>query len=114
MNVTLFTPYKAQQDFIDKFVVTDDLFGTLVAPRGSGKTLAAINFAMYWGLQKKNRKIGWCSPTFSQAKSVLDQIVQAAPDLVESSNRMEAVITFVNGSTIKFLSSDSADNIRGF
>jgi len=114
MNVKLFTPYKAQQTFIDKFVTTDDLFGTLVAPRGSGKTLAAINFAMYWGLQKKNQKIGWCSPTFSQAKSVLDQIVQAAPDLVESSNRMEAVITFINGSTIKFLSSDSADNIRGF
>ena len=114
MNVKLFTPYKAQQTFIDKFVTTDDLFGTLVAPRGSGKTLAAINFAMFWGLQKKNRKIGWCSPTFSQAKSVLDQIVQAAPDLVESSNRMEAVVTFINGSTIKFLSSDSADNIRGF
>ncbi len=114
MNVKLFTPYKAQQAFIDKFVTTDDLFGTLVAPRGSGKTLAAINFTMYWALQKKNRKIGWCSPTFSQAKSVLDQIVKAAPDLIESSNRMEAVITFINGSTIKFLSSDSADNIRGF
>ena len=114
MNVTLFTPYKAQQQFIDKFVVTDDLFGCLVAPRGSGKTLAAINFAIYWALQKKNLKLGWCSPTFSQSKSVLDQIVAAAPDLVESSNRMEAVITFINGSTIKFLSSDSADNIRGF
>ena len=36
MNVKLFTPYKAQQAFIDKFVTTDDLFGTLVAPRGSG------------------------------------------------------------------------------
>ena len=114
MNVKLFTPYKAQQAFIDKFVTTDDLFGCLVAPRGSGKTLAAINFTLFWALDKKNRKIGWCSPTFSQAKSVLDQIVQAAPDLVESSNRMEAVITFINGSTIKFLSSDSADNIRGF
>ncbi len=114
MNVKLFTPYKAQQAFIDKFVTTDDLFGTLVAPRGSGKTLAAINFSLYWALQKKNQKLGWCSPTFSQAKSVLDQIVTAAPDLVQSSNRMEAVITFINGSTIKFLSSDSADNIRGF
>ena len=114
MNVKLFTPYKAQQAFIDKFVTTDDLFGCLVAPRGSGKTLAAINFTLYWALDKKNRKIGWCSPTFSQAKSVLDQIVQAAPDLVESSNRQEATIGFINGSTIKFLSSDSADNIRGF
>ena len=114
MQVKLFTPFKAQQDFIDKFVTTEDLFGCLVAPRGSGKTLAAINFTLFWALQKKNQKIGWCSPTFSQAKSVLDQIVQAAPDLVESSNRMEAVITFINGSSIKFLSSDSADNIRGF
>ena len=114
MNVKLFTPYKAQQAFIDKFVTTDDLFGCLVAPRGSGKTLAAINFSLFWALQKKNQRVGWCSPTFSQAKSVLDQIVSAAPDLVESSNRQEAVITFVNGSTIKFLSSDSADNIRGF
>ena len=114
MNVKLFTPYKAQQAFIDKFVTTEDLFGCLVAPRGSGKTLAAINFSLYWALHKKNQKLGWCSPTFSQSKSVLDQIVAASPDLVESSNRMEAVITFINGSTIKFLSSDSADNIRGF
>ena len=113
-HVTLFTPYSAQQAFIDKFVTTEDLFGVLVAPRGSGKTLAAINFALYWALQKKNLKLGWCSPTFSQAKSVLDQIVKAAPDLIVSSNRMEAVVTLINGSTIKFLSSDSADNIRGF
>ena len=114
MNVKLFTPYKAQQEFIDKFVTTDDLFGVLVAPRGSGKTLAAINFTLYWALQNKNLKVGWCSPTFSQSKSVLDQIVTAAPDLVESSNRMDATIVLINGSTIKFLSSDSADNIRGF
>ena len=113
-HVTLFTPYSAQQAFIDKFVTTEDLFGILVAPRGSGKTLAAINFALYWALQKKNQKLGWCSPTFSQAKSVLDQIVKAAPDLIVSSNRMEAVVTLINGSSIKFLSSDSADNIRGF
>ena len=113
-HVTLFTPYDAQQAFIDKFVTTEDLFGILVAPRGSGKTLAAINFALYWALQKKNQKLGWCSPTFSQAKSVLDQIVKAAPDLIVSSNRMEAVVTLINGSSIKFLSSDSADNISGF
>ena len=68
-HVTLFTPYSAQQAFIDKFVTTEDLFGVLVAPRGSGKTLAAINFALYWALQKKNLKLGWCSPTFSQSNT---------------------------------------------
>ena len=114
MQVTLFTPFPAQKEFIDKFVDTDDLFGCLVAPRGSGKTLAAMNICLYWALSKNNQKIGWCAPTFSQSKNVLDQIVIAAKDLIESSNRMEATITFINGSTIKFLSSDSADNIRGF
>lgn len=114
MDVTLFTPFQAQKEFIDKFVETDDLFGCLVSPRGSGKTLTAMNIALYWALSKKNQKIGWCAPTFSQSKSVLDQIVSAAHDIIESSNRQEATIVFVNGSTIKFLSSDSADNIRGF
>ena len=114
MNVTLFTPFQAQKEFIDKFVETDDLFGCLVSPRGSGKTLTAMNIALYWALLKPNQKIGWCAPTFSQSKSVLDQIVSAAHEIVESSNRQEATIVLINGTSIKFLSSDSADNIRGF
>ena len=114
MQVTLFTPFKAQKQFIDAFVHTEDLFGCVVAPRGSGKTLLAMNIALYWLLSKDDQRLGWVAPTFSQAKSVLDQIVKAAPDLIQGSNRMEATVTFVNGSTIKFLSADSADNIRGF
>ena len=113
-NIELFTPYPAQKNFIDRFVETDDLFGCLVSPRGSGKSLLAMNIALFWALSKNNQKIGWCAPTFSQSKNILDQIVAAANDIIESSNRMEATITFINGSTIKFLSSDSADNIRGF
>jgi len=114
MNITLFTPYKKQAEFIDKFVETDDLFGCVVSPRGSGKSLLAMNIALYWALSKPNQKLGWCAPTFSQSKNILDQIVTAAKDTIQSSNRMEATIQFINGSTIKFLSSDSADNIRGF
>jgi len=114
MNIKLFTPYSKQREFIDSFVDTEDLFGCVVAPRGSGKTLLAINILLYWALGKKNQKCAWVAPTFSQAKSVLDQIVNAAVDVIDSSNRMEATINFINGSSIKFLSADSADNIRGF
>jgi len=114
MNIKLFTPYDKQREFIDSFVDTDDLFGVVVAPRGSGKTLLAINILLYWALAKKNQKCAWVAPTFSQAKSVLDQIVTAGNDVIDSSNRMEATINFINGSSIKFLSADSADNIRGF
>jgi len=114
VNVKLFTPYDKQRQFINSFIDSDDLFGCVVSPRGSGKTLLAINILLYWALQNKNQKCAWISPTFSQAKSVLDQIVNAAQDLITTSNRMEATVNFINGSTIKFLSADSADNIRGF
>jgi ribosomal protein L27 len=114
MNITLFTPYEKQKEFISRFADTDDLFGVVSAPRGSGKTLLAINLLLYWLLQTHNRKGGWIAPVYSQAKSVMDQIVNNAKDTIESSNRMEGTITFINGSTIKFLSSDSPDNIRGF
>ena len=114
MNITLFTPYPKQKEFIDKYVDSKELFGVVSAPRGSGKTLLGINLMLYWLLQKPNRKGGWISPVYSQAKSVLDQIVETSKPIIATSNRMEASIQFINGSTLKFLSSDTPDNIRGF
>lgn len=114
MNITLFTPYKKQKAFLSKYADTEDLFGVVSAPRGSGKTLLGINLMLYWLLQKNNRKGGWISPVYSQAKSVMDQITKSAGDTIDTSNRMEGTINFINGSTLKFLSSDSPDNIRGF
>ena len=114
MDIKLFNPYPKQREFIEGFADTEELFGVVVAPRGSGKTLLGINLMLYWLLSKPNQKGGWISPVYQQAKSVLDTIVSTSNPVVQSSNRMEAVITFVNGSTLKFLSADSADNIRGF
>jgi len=114
MNITLFTPYPKQNEFISKFADTDDLFGIVSAPRGSGKTLLGINLMLYWLLQKPNRKGGWISPVYSQAKNVYDSITQSSSEVITASNRMEMVMTFVNGSTLKFLSGDSPDSIRGF
>lgn len=114
MEIELFKPYPKQREFIEKYADTEDLFGVVVAPRGSGKTLLGINLMLYWLLSKPNRKGGWISPVYQQAKSVLDTIVSTSNPVITSSNRMEATITFINGSTLKFLSADSADNIRGF
>lgn len=114
MNIKLFTPYPRQREFIDSFATSNDLFGVVIAPRGSGKTLLGINLLLYWALSNNNQKCAWVAPTFSQAKSVLDTIVTAGYDVIDTSNRMEATISFINGSSIKFLSADSADNIRGF
>ena len=113
-QVELFTPYPKQKEYLERFIDTDDLFSVVISPRGSGKTLLAINSMLYWLLSSDNQRGGWLAPTFSQAKSVLDTIVESAKSLIVSSNRMEATISFINGSTIKFLSADSADNIRGY
>lgn len=114
MNITLFTPYERQKQFIDQFADSEHLFGIVSAPRGSGKTLLGINLMLYWLLQKPNQKGGYVTPVYSQGKSVMDQIVNNSQGVIDSSNRMEGTITFVNGSSIKFLSSDNPDNIRGF
>ena len=114
MEIKLFKPYTLQKDFIDKFSDTEDLFGVVVSPRGSGKTLLGINLMLYWLLQKPGRKGGWVSPVYSQAKSVYDTFTRSSKELITSGNRMDMIITFMNGSTLKFLSSDSPDSIRGF
>lgn len=114
MQIELFTPYDKQRDFIERFADTEDLFGVVVAPRGSGKTLLGINLLLYWALSNEDQKTGWVSPVYSQAKSVYDILIESSKDLITSSNRMELIIHWINGSTTKFLSSDSPDSIRGF
>ena len=106
MNVTLFTPYPAQKSFIDKYALSNHLFGVLVSPRGSGKSLLGINIMLYWLLKDNNTKGGWISPVYSQGKSIFEQIVKNAFELIKSSNKAELTIEFVNGSTMKFLSAD--------
>jgi hypothetical protein len=114
MEIKLFKPYTLQKEFIDKFSDTEDLFGVVVSPRGSGKTLLGINLMLYWLLQKPGRKGGWVSPVYSQAKSVYDTFTRSSKEIITAGNRMDMIISFVNGSTLKFLSSDSPDSIRGF
>lgn len=114
MEVTLFKPFAKQKEVIDGFLQSDHLFGVVSAPRGSGKTLLAINMILYWLLDEGNKKGAWVAPIYAQSRSVFDIIVNSSKDLITSSNRMELIINFINGSTLKFLSSDSPDSIRGF
>ncbi len=114
MEIKLFTPFDKQREVIESFADSEHLFGVVVAPRGSGKTLLAMNLMLYWLLGDKNQKGGWVSPIYNQAKAVYDQVVEAGRDIIVQSNRQDLNITFINGSSLKFLSSDNPDSIRGF
>ena len=114
MDIELFSPYQKQKQVIDGFIDSDQLFGVVVAPRGSGKSLLGMNMLLYWALAGPKRKTAWISPIYNQGKSIYDQIVEAAKDVIIANNRQDLLITFVNGSTVKFLSTDNMDTIRGF
>ena len=113
-EVKLFKPFPKQKEVLDGFLSSEHLFGVVVAPRGSGKTLLAENMMLFWLLNSPNQKGGWFSPVYNQAKSVYDAIVEAANAIITQSNRQDLNITFINGSSLKFLSSDNPDSIRGF
>lgn len=114
MNVNLFKPYTAQKHFIDSYADSKHLFGVLVSPRGAGKTLLSINLALYWVLKHNNTKLGYITPIYSLGKEVFDIIRSSTTDLIEESNKSDLTIKFINGSTMKFLSADRADSVRGF
>ena len=114
MNVNLFKPYPAQKAFIDAYADSKHLFGVLVSPRGAGKTLLSINLALYWVLKHNNTKLGYITPIYSLGKEVFDIIRSSTLDLIEESNKSDLTIKFINGSTMKFLSADRADSVRGF
>ena len=114
MKVNLFKPYTAQKQFIDLYADSPHLFGVLNAPRGSGKTLFAINMALYWLLRNNDTNLGYITPIYSLGKAVFEIIQGKTYDLIESSNKSDLTIKFINGSSIKFLSADRADSVRGF
>jgi len=114
MKVNLFKPYPAQRNVIDGYATSEHLFGVVVSPRGSGKTLLAINLMLFWLLKNNGSKGGLISPIYNQAKASMEIISKTAFELIKSQNKAELSIEFINGSTLKFLSADRADSVRGF
>ena len=114
MKVNLFKPYTAQREFIDLYADSPHLFGVLVSPRGAGKTLLGINMLLLWALRNNDSKLGYITPIFALGKEVFEIIQSKTHDLIESSNKADLTIKFINGSSIKFLSADRADSVRGF
>jgi len=114
MQVVLFEPYPLQKEFIDRFIATDDLIGVVSSSRGSGKSLLSLNMMLFWMLDQDNQQGAYVCPVYRQCRNVFDQIIEGNEAIIKSSNRMELQIRLINGSTIKFLSADSPDSIRGF
>jgi len=113
-NIKLYKPHPKQRE-IHEALETDIKYCIVSIGRQFGKTLFAENQAVKWGLENKNWKIGWISPTYKQAKKVFKEIAKALADCIYviGVNRGDLVIEFNNGSVIQFYSAEAYDSIRG-
>jgi len=114
MEITLFTPHKGQKQVITNFSDSPHKFGTVVTSRQWGKSLLGQNLLLYWLLHKPNQKGCWISPIYNQAKKVFQELSDASQSIIQSSNKAELTLKFLNGSTVQFLSSERPDSVRGF
>jgi len=113
-NIKLYKPHPKQRE-IHEALETDIKYCIVSIGRQFGKTLFAENQAAKWGLENKNWKIGWISPTYKQAKKVFKEITKALANCIYviGMNRGDLVIEFNNGSVIQFYSAEAYDSIRG-
>ena len=114
MEITLFTPHLGQKKVINDFSNSNHKFGTVVTSRQWGKSLLGQNLLLYWLLATPNQKGCWISPIYNQARKVFSELMDASSSIIQSSNKAELTLKFINGSTVQFLSSERPDSVRGF
>ena len=106
--------HKGQQKIIDDFVLDDKVvYGAVCVGRQWGKSFLSMNIMIGWMMEKGNRIGGWVTPYAKHWKMAFKLIRGAANPLISSSNITDGVISFKNGSTINFYSTENEDSIRG-
>ena len=113
MEITLFKPHTGQRKVIDGFANSPHKFGIVSCGRQFGKSLLGQNIMLYWLLQSKS-KGAWISPIYKQCQKVFDELSNACENIIKQANKADLKITFINGSSLQFLSTDNHDTIRGY
>lgn len=101
----LFTIY--QNNNKDKWIV-------IKAHRQLGKSICMEGLLISASLEQDNSFSLFVSPVIQQARKVYQDVCNIASELIKSANGSVLEITFINGSVIKFGSSQQADSLRGF
>jgi hypothetical protein len=114
MDIKLFTPHKGQRQIINGFADSEHKYGIVSTGRQFGKSLLAQNLLLYWALKQSNSKCVWIAPVYNQCKKIFQELTNAAYKIIAQQNKADLTITFINGSTIQFLSTDNYNSIRGF
>lgn len=112
-----FTPYDKQALILDSIIGDRAKYHVLVSSRQCGKTLMATNLLLYYAINYPGSYNVLASPIFAQSKKCFTDLTRAAGNnnpIIESTNSSELIMQFKNGSTIRMVSSESKQNLRGF
>jgi len=116
MKVTLYTPHQKQIEVHNSINNDPFKYYTLNVGRQWGKSLLAVNQALYWLFNEHKVKIGWVSPIYRQCKKVFSDIDTAfgnSQQVFKEKNKTDLIFKSHSDSTIQFYSSENYDNIRG-
>jgi phage terminase large subunit len=112
-----FIPRKYQLPICNAIATEGGKFKKILAvmPRRAGKDILMFNLMIRAALKQVGNYF-YCLPTFSQARSVIWESITnqgtrfldfIPPQLIKNINNVEMKITFINGSQIKLIGSDS-------
>lgn len=116
IEVKLYHPEPYQQAVLDGlYSHWSDSIHVVKAVRQCGKSMMLENLLIRVSLQHGNQQSVLISPTYKQGRKIYKSIFRRfkSTPLYGSSNAQDGEFTFVNGSTITFLSAEQGDNIRG-
>jgi hypothetical protein len=108
--------YPWQQEVYNSYVNDDYKTYVLNTSRQIGKSLLISQLILDASINNSKVVVGVVSLTYKQTKLIynnVSDILQNTP-ILKSDNKSELEIKLVNGSSMKFLSIQNSDNIRGF
>ena len=115
ISVKGFTPHPAQQKVIEAISKPSCKYFTLSTGRQFGKSILAENLMLLWLLNQPKMLGLYLTPTYKLGSKIYGEIIDAAPaDLIQTYNKSELSIEFINGSKLLFGSAERADALRGF
>lgn len=115
INVKLYTPQGYQRSVMDGLAAHwKGSMHFVKSVRQMGKTTMCEGIIEYASLSHDGQASAWIAPTLRQAKPVYKRMVKTFKPIIANANGTDLEITFINGSSITFMSAEQGDNLRGF
>jgi phage FluMu gp28-like protein len=117
-KLSLYSPHAKQKEIHEACMLENPAFFVICCMgRRFGKSMLAINQALFWALKYPKSKIWYVCPTDQQTEVVLNEMWQAIKDsnIVKSKKNSKGSreVIFNNGTTLQFKSAQSGNNLRG-